>query len=218
MPGPSRNLNWLRNAADGEVGDLGEQVAALRVGDDLDLALRLFGEDASGFDRFFDGRRGANRVDDVVDGGAIFDLAPDDGVEGALRVAAGHEIASVDHHGERDGSLAQVVAGGFADAVRFLSDIEYVVNDLEGHADIAAILADGLNVVFGRIADDGAHFGGSGKERRRFSIDALFVIGAVLLGSMRVHHFAELAIADIAKRSCEDGNDAGAASRGGEYG
>ena len=44
------------------------------------------------------------------------------------------------------------------------AQVEHVVDDLERHADVGAVSAQGLNARFGSVPDDRAHFSRSGEQ------------------------------------------------------
>ena len=113
--------------------------------------------------------------------------------------------------------MTQIVAGRFAEILGAAGEIEHVVDDLKRHADVRAEGAERLDVLCGRVAEDGAHLGGAGEERRGLAEDARFVLLARLVQAMGVEHLAQLTVADVAERRGEDGDDADAPGGGGQH-
>jgi hypothetical protein len=101
--------------------------------------------------------------------------------------------------------------------LRPFAEIEHVVDDLEGHADVGAEIAERLDVGGGGGGEDGAHLGGAGEEGGRLAEDAALVLVATLVEVVGVEHLAQLAVADLAESGGEDRDDAGVLGGGGEH-
>ena len=88
-----------------------------------------------------------------------------DGV-GAFAFAGGHfaRVLEAIDGGEGDLVLGGVLAGGFAEGLGGLFDIEDIVDDLEGEAHVFAVAGEGFVFRFGGSGKDGAE---SQEARRR---------------------------------------------------
>jgi hypothetical protein len=109
------------------------------------------------------------------------------------------------------------MTGRLAQLFRAADKVEDVIDDLEGGAEVAAELAQRLNLVFGRLAEHRAHLRRAGEKRGRLSIDAALVFVARLVEPLRVEHLHQLTVAKITERGCEDRDRAGIVGRGRQH-
>lgn len=207
-------------AVDSEIGDVQEHRARLGVGDDVGMTLGAvdeFGCDGHGL---FERAGEADAVDQGVDFLAGNDLGFTQGEafeQGPLGRSLG-EACGVDHHRERDGTLTEIVASGLAELLGAFAQIEHIVDDLKCHAEVRAVLAQGLDIGLRSATEDGAHLSSARKESCGLSEDALVVVRARLVETVGVKHLVKLAIADVAEGTGEDGDDAGIHGGGCEHG
>ena len=85
------------------------------------------------------------------------------------------------------------MAHGLANLIGRPQHVEDVVDDLEGHAYMAAVVFQGLHFGFGCTAEEGAGLGGGREEGRRLTIYPVAVVFFFLLPVVGVEVLQQLA-------------------------
>ena len=111
-----------------------------------------------------------------------------------IRVGAG-EAAQVEQREGRD-ARAQVGAGGLAGVVLRGGEVDHVVDQLEGDADLLAEVGDGLKVLLRRVGEQHADLGRGGDERSGLVGEHLEVVVDRILVVTRTDRLVQLAEAE----------------------
>src|SRR6478752_8557450 len=90
---------------------------------------------------------------------------------------------------QRDLALAQIAADRLADRLGVASEVEQIVDELERHSEIEAILAQRLLLLRGRLAQHAADLRTAAEQIRRLAahdVEMLFLgdVGVAVLGEL----------------------------------
>ena len=74
-------------------------------------------------------------------------------------------------HGHRDFAFAQIAGDGLAEHIFRGGEVEHIVDDLEGHAEVASVLAERGFLLGSGAAEDGAQAHADGEQACRLAVD-----------------------------------------------
>ena len=129
----------LAVAGGDEAGDPEEGALGVGVGQVGDGEAGGFGVGAGGVHGVGDGAVAVEDLEDLRVGDAVEAAVGEDGADG-FAVGSGAALEGVDD-GERGLAFAEVAGDGLAEDVFGGGEVEDVVDDLEGEAEVAAVLA-----------------------------------------------------------------------------